>query len=216
MSPNAANPARKPRADATRNRERLLETAAEIFSAGGPDASLEAVAKRAGVGIGTLYRHFPTREALFDAVYRREVDQLGELADGSRAKSRRSKLRRWLHANVRLVATKRAWSRRSRLRPTALRSFTRIPGPPHESRRFAHRSRREGRRHTRISRPKTSCARLSACPTTSTAPQIGQPRRCVSPNLRGRPPQALTGLRRLQLAWLTGAPRSRGRRATYE
>jgi AcrR family transcriptional regulator len=51
---------RKPRADAVGNRERLLEAAADIFSAGGPDASLEAVAKRAGVGIGTLYRHFPT------------------------------------------------------------------------------------------------------------------------------------------------------------
>ena len=51
-----------------------------MFSAGGPDASLEAVARRAGVGIGTLYRHFPTREALFEAVYRREVEQLVELA----------------------------------------------------------------------------------------------------------------------------------------
>ena len=81
MSGRATNPVRKPRADAVRNRERLLEAAADIFSAGGPDASLEAVAKRAGVGIGTLYRHFPTREALFEAVYRREVDQLSELAE---------------------------------------------------------------------------------------------------------------------------------------
>ena len=48
---------------------------------GGPDASLEGVAARAGVGIGTLYRHFPAREALFEAVYRREVDQLAELAE---------------------------------------------------------------------------------------------------------------------------------------
>ncbi len=72
---------RKPRADAVRNRERVLEAAKAVFSAGGPDASLEAVARRAGVGIGTLYRHFPTREALFEAVYRREVQQLGELAE---------------------------------------------------------------------------------------------------------------------------------------
>ena len=64
-----------------RNRERVLEAAKAVFSAGGPDASLEAVARRAGVGIGTLYRHFPTREALFEAVYRREVEQLGELAE---------------------------------------------------------------------------------------------------------------------------------------
>jgi AcrR family transcriptional regulator len=108
MSGSAANPARKPRVDAVRNRERLLETAADIFSAGGPDASLEAVAKRAGVGIGTLYRHFPTREALFEAVYRREVDQLGELAERLADEVEPVEaLRRWLHANVRLVATKK-------------------------------------------------------------------------------------------------------------
>ena len=64
---------RKPRADAIRNRERVLEAAKAVFSQGGPEASLEAVARRAGVGIGTLYRHFPTREALYEAVYRREV-----------------------------------------------------------------------------------------------------------------------------------------------
>src|SRR5439155_5338078 len=72
---------RKPRADAIRNREKVLEAAKIIFSAGGPEASLEAVARQAGVGIGTLYRHFPTREDLFEAVYRREVEQLSELAE---------------------------------------------------------------------------------------------------------------------------------------
>ena len=71
---------RKPRADAIRNRERVLEAAKAVFSHGGPEASLETVAKRAGVGIGTLYRHFPTREALCEAVYRREVEHLVELA----------------------------------------------------------------------------------------------------------------------------------------
>ena len=99
---------RKPRSDAVRNRERLLKAAAQIFSAGGPDASLEAVAKRAGVGIGTLYRHFPTREAMFEAVYRHEVDQLGDLAEElAREAAPVEALRRWLHANVRLVATKK-------------------------------------------------------------------------------------------------------------
>src|ERR1700720_589984 len=72
---------RKPRADAIRNRERVLEAAKAVFSQGGPEASLEAVARRAGVGIGTLYRHFPTREALYEAVYRHEVEQLSELAE---------------------------------------------------------------------------------------------------------------------------------------
>ena len=108
MSGKATYPARKPRADAARNRERLLETAADIFGAGGPDASLEAVAKRAGLGIGTLYRHFPTREALFEAVYRREVDQLSDLAERFAYEVEPVEaLRRWLHANVRLVATKK-------------------------------------------------------------------------------------------------------------
>ena len=72
---------RKPRVDAVRNRERVLEAAKAVFSAGGAEASLEAVARAAGVGIGTLYRHFPTREALFEAVYRREVQQLADLAE---------------------------------------------------------------------------------------------------------------------------------------
>jgi AcrR family transcriptional regulator len=108
MSRSATDRVRKPRADAVRNRERLLETAADIFSAGGPGASLEAVAKRAGVGIGTLYRHFPTREALFEAVYRREVDQLSERAERLANEFEPVEaLRRWLHANVRLVATKK-------------------------------------------------------------------------------------------------------------
>jgi len=69
---------------------------------------LEAVAKRAGVGIGTLYRHFPTREALFEAVYRREVDQLGELAEQLKcAPAPVDALRRWLRSNVEFVATKK-------------------------------------------------------------------------------------------------------------
>ncbi len=63
------------RADAARNRERLLAAAVRAFTAGGPDSALEdvsldAVAREAGVGIGTLYRHFPTREALVEAAYR--------------------------------------------------------------------------------------------------------------------------------------------------
>ena len=99
---------RKPRSDAVRNRERVLEAAKAVFSAGGSDASLEAVAKRAGVGIGTLYRHFPTREALFEAVYRREVDELSELAEQLKSTaSPVDALRSWLHSNVELVATKK-------------------------------------------------------------------------------------------------------------
>ncbi len=108
MADQSAETVRKPRSDAVRNRERVLEAAKAVFSAGGPDASLEAVAKRAGVGIGTLYRHFPTREALFEAVYRREVEQLSELAEQLKSASAPvDALRRWLRANVELVATKK-------------------------------------------------------------------------------------------------------------
>jgi AcrR family transcriptional regulator len=64
------------RADAQRNRDRLIETALEAFTQEGADATLDAIAKRAGVGIGTLYRHFPTREALVEAVYRNELAKL--------------------------------------------------------------------------------------------------------------------------------------------
>src|SRR5438552_17993207 len=96
MSDQPAETVRRPRADAIRNRERVLEAAKAVFSVGGPDASLEAVARRAGVGIGTLYRHFPTREALFEAVYRREVEQLVELAQHLDAKMAPVEaLRRW-------------------------------------------------------------------------------------------------------------------------
>lgn len=99
---------RRPRADSLRNRERVLEAAKAVFSAGGPGASLEAVARKASVGIGTLYRHFPTREALFEAVYRREVDQLAELAEALGTDVAPGEaLRRWLKANVELVATKK-------------------------------------------------------------------------------------------------------------
>lgn len=99
---------RRPRADAVRNRERVLEAAKAVFSAGGPQASLEAVAREAGVGIGTLYRHFPTRQALFEAVYRREVQHLSELADSLATDAAPAEaLRRWLRSNVEFVATKK-------------------------------------------------------------------------------------------------------------
>lgn len=108
MSDQAVVTARKPRADAARNRERVLEAAKAVFSTGGPGASLEAVAKRAGVGIGTLYRHFPTREALFEAVYRREVEQLSELAEQLKNEAPPVEaLGRWLRSNVEFVATKK-------------------------------------------------------------------------------------------------------------
>src|ERR1700682_4727079 len=102
---------RKPRADAVRNRERVLEAAKAVFSAGGAEASLEAVARAADVGIGTLYRHFPTREALFEAVYRREVQQLADLAEELKQEPQPvDALRHWMHSIVTFVATKKGMS----------------------------------------------------------------------------------------------------------
>jgi len=102
-----SSPARKPRADAQRNRERILEVAKEAFSRLGPDVSLDDVAKRAGVGPGTLYRHFPTRDALLEAVYRTEV---GKLATAEAEFARRmppvEALRAWMFLFVDYIATK--------------------------------------------------------------------------------------------------------------
>ena len=67
---------RKPRADAQQNRERILEVAKDAFTRSGANASLDDIAKEAGVGAGTLYRHFPTRDALIEAVYRTEVEKM--------------------------------------------------------------------------------------------------------------------------------------------
>jgi AcrR family transcriptional regulator len=69
-------PKRKPRADAQRNRERILEVAKEAFTRSGVNTSLDDIAKQAGIGPGTLYRHFPTREELLKAVYRTELEKL--------------------------------------------------------------------------------------------------------------------------------------------
>jgi len=71
---------RKPRTDAQRNRERILAAAKDAFTQSGPNASLDEIAKQAGVGAGTLYRHFPTRDALIEAVYRTEVEKLAAAA----------------------------------------------------------------------------------------------------------------------------------------
>ena len=78
---SAPDYANKPlRADAQRNRDKVLAAAREAFTENGASTALEAIARRAGVGIGTLYRHFPTRQALLEAVYVDEVEQLAKAA----------------------------------------------------------------------------------------------------------------------------------------
>jgi AcrR family transcriptional regulator len=96
------------RADAARNREALLAAATRAFASAEAEPSMRAIAREAGVGIGTLYRHFPTRESLVDAVYRDQVQRLtfgarellGELAPAEA-------MRRWMDLFAEWVATKR-------------------------------------------------------------------------------------------------------------
>ena len=100
-------PSRKPRSDARRNRERILEAAKEAFTRSGANTSLDDIARQAGVGPGTLYRNFPTREELLEAVYRTEVERLA-------AAERRfaetlppvEALRAWMFLFVDYIATK--------------------------------------------------------------------------------------------------------------
>jgi AcrR family transcriptional regulator len=96
------------RADAQRNRQRLVEAAREAFASGGEKVTLEAVARAAGVGIGTLYRHFPTREALIEAVYRDHVSRLCAGADELLAgRAPDDALRAWMDRFADYLATKR-------------------------------------------------------------------------------------------------------------
>ncbi len=100
--------ARKPRADAQRNRDRVLEVAREAFTRLGADASLDDIAKQAGVGAGTLYRHFPTRDELLKAVYRSEVEKLAS-AERKFAETMPplQALRAWMLLFVDYIATKK-------------------------------------------------------------------------------------------------------------
>jgi AcrR family transcriptional regulator len=101
------SPTRKPRADAQRNRERILEVAKEAFARSGGDVSLDDIAKRVGVGPGTLYRHFPTRGALLEAVYRTEVEKLAIAhQDYARTMPPVEALRAWMFHFVDYIATK--------------------------------------------------------------------------------------------------------------
>ena len=98
---------RKPRADAQRNRARLLAAAKAAFAAKGSRASLDEIARAAGVGIGTLYRHFPARDALIAAVYRNEAEQLAEAAPRlARTHPPVEALRAWLLLFVDYIAAK--------------------------------------------------------------------------------------------------------------
>jgi AcrR family transcriptional regulator len=96
------------RADARRNRDKLVAAALQLFTENGTDVALEAVAQKAGVGVGTLYRHFPTRDALVEAVYLTELDRLHSGAAELLASYPPDEaLERWLDLFVQYAVTKR-------------------------------------------------------------------------------------------------------------
>jgi AcrR family transcriptional regulator len=97
------------RADAIKNRERIIVEARKLFSTVANAASLEAIAEAAEVGIGTLYRHFPSKEALVEAVYRSELDALeGEADDLLSSRLSFDAMRQWMNGYARFVTTKHA------------------------------------------------------------------------------------------------------------
>jgi AcrR family transcriptional regulator len=107
MTKKRSTPPRKPRSDALRNRERILEVAKGVFTQQGANASLEEIAKQAGVGAGTLYRHFPTRDELIEGVYRNEVEKLAAAAARfAESMSPLEALRAWMLLLVDYIAAK--------------------------------------------------------------------------------------------------------------
>lgn len=107
--PAPALPSRPRRADARRNYDKVVTAAREAFAEAGASTSLEEIARRAGVGIGTLYRHFPSRQALLEAVYRDQVESLRARAEElGKAESPLDALAEWLRAMLEFSSTKRS------------------------------------------------------------------------------------------------------------
>jgi AcrR family transcriptional regulator len=107
MTKKRSTTVRKPRSDALRNRERILEVAKGAFTRQGANASLEEIAKQASVGVGTLYRHFPTRDELIEGVYRNEVGKLAAAAARfAETMSPLEALRAWMLLLVDYIAAK--------------------------------------------------------------------------------------------------------------
>ena len=99
----------RPRADGIRNRERIVAEAHRLFAVAETTVSLEVIARAAGVGIGTLYRHFPTKEALVEAVYRSELDTLDDEAGDLLAQHPAAEaMRLWMDSYARFVVAKHA------------------------------------------------------------------------------------------------------------
>lgn len=105
----SSSTARKPRADALRNRERILSVAREAFAEGGANVTLDDIVRLSGLGVGTLYRHFPTRDALVEALYLAELDKLTTAErELSESLPPVEALRQWLFLFIDLMSTKLA------------------------------------------------------------------------------------------------------------
>jgi AcrR family transcriptional regulator len=119
--PKTTSPAQtRLRADARRNRDKLVEVAAAAFAEKGVETSLEDIARQAGVGIGTLYRHFPSREHLVEVVYRRELEGLASAAtELARLHSPDMALEEWMRRFVGYIATKRGMANSLRILMTS-------------------------------------------------------------------------------------------------
>jgi AcrR family transcriptional regulator len=124
--------ARAPRADAQRNLDTLLQTAAEVFASSGVDAPVREIADKAGVGIGTVYRHFPNRAELVAAVFRREIDACADAAPAlAAAHPPFEALSLWIERYVGFVATKRGLAAALHSGDAAYQSL-----PPHRNQRL--------------------------------------------------------------------------------
>ncbi|HTW11171.1 MAG TPA: helix-turn-helix domain-containing protein [Solirubrobacteraceae bacterium] len=105
---DALRASRQMRADARRNYDKVVAAARDAFAEGGVETSLEGIARRAGVGIGTLYRHFPTRQALLEAVYVGEVNEVCRSAEELRDLPPWDAFTAWVQKLVGYLATKQA------------------------------------------------------------------------------------------------------------
>ena len=122
---------RPKRADARRNYEKVLAAAREAFAEGGESTSLEQIARRAGVGIGTLYRHFPTRQALLEALYVDEVTEVCRTAQQLDGSDPWEALNSWFDRLIAYMATKQALSHELlELSRTRRRSLPELPRRP--------------------------------------------------------------------------------------
>ena len=170
-APHQTLPTRPKRADARRNYEKVLAAAREAFAEGGESTSLEEIARRAGVGIGTLYRNFPNRQALLEAALRRRGRGDLPLGRGARGSRPWEALNAWFERFIGYIATKQALAARAAQLPRPRRAA--VPGLP----------------RARSSRPASRCSRAprrpASCGPTSTSPRSS---RWSSGSRRSRPP----------------------------